>query len=328
MATSDEDFSQTPWVPKIGLVVLAATSNALLMGLLGVDAKVIAATSAVGGIAAAIIAMPDKGAVLRGRSKRFYVGLAAVLVLPALLGWIVHRATADTPLDVAVKSFSPCRDDGRHCELVGKVDVGSGTGIVSVYGVNRRMDGSEASDGSALLFLDADGKILWKSEFLAGYGLTSLETDALQHVFATFAVTNHSGVLWVLAISPEGVQNFGTIGGNLKVESSDGGLGTGVRELYAYREGWPANTQNTLTSRDLFRWDGDSYVFVGCEVVRNLALDPKMIRFFAERGELAAPHVRHEVVNFREAGADGCVAPAGDYSFKLDGDRQEGQPPP
>ena len=49
--------------------------------------------------------------------------------------------------------------------------------------------------------------------------------------------------------------------------SDDKNVPNGFRLLYRYREGWPANTQNPTTSRDVYEWTGSDYRFARCEVL-------------------------------------------------------------
>ncbi|MGW7686571.1 hypothetical protein ACWGID_37865 [Kribbella sp. NPDC054772] len=210
------------------------------------------------------------------------------------------------------QAIAECRQDGYECRTTKSIVIANGAGALTAVGVDlidKNLSGSAA--GSAVLVFDASGGLRWTSpiqSFQPGYGLTGLDTDVTNHLFVSFAVTNHSGIAWVIDPSTTPVQTFGSVGGSgLVIDGYEEPTFAGVRRLHTYREGWPANTRNPSTSRDVFEWNGSRYVHRGCELVGPIEADGN-----------------RQVQAMRPAGSARCRQPVGKYSVDLDGDRAAG----
>lgn len=182
----------------------------------------------------------------------------------------------------------------------------TGAEEVSVYAVNATRDGSDV--GSAVVILGKDDTLRWRSEFTPGYGAIGLDSDVTGNFFVRFAVTNHSSVVWALGLQNGAYQNFGTVGGPLTVDDYDNVSDAGAAHLYAAREGWPANSQNKTTSRDVFGWNGQNYTF--------------------QRRQVLEPGQPSRIVREYPAGSRQCAKPKGKYSYDLSGLRTDAAPPP
>ena len=153
-----------------------------------------------------------------------------------------------------------CRVD--KCQVEYSSVIGTGTAQVNVGAVQAFLPGGGASS-STLVVTDVDGELLWSRDFNPGYRVIGLDTDVTGHIFARFAVTNHSAIVWVIALSDAGVNDFGTVGGSLPVDDYSETDVAGRRDLTGFRTGWPANTApDSLV--DVFRWNSVDYEFVGC----------------------------------------------------------------
>jgi hypothetical protein len=228
-------------------------------------------------------------------------------------GWFKGTPSLEERVRDAIEE---CGQDGFECKTSKSIVIANGAGELTAVGVDlvdKNLMSSSA--GSAVLVFDKSGGLRWKSpiqSFLPGYGLTSLDTDVTNHLFVRFAVTNHSGIAWVIDPSATPVQTFGTVGGTgLVVDTYEEPNFAGVRRLITYREGWPANTRNPSTSRDVFEWNGTAYVHKGCEIVGPIDQDG-----------------RREVLRSIPAGSATCARPVGKYSVDLDGDRKPSADPP
>lgn len=265
---------------------------------------------------------PERSPWYRDGTKLTWIGIGLAVVVAlfgdnlwARIGGLFHR---EPSLQQRVEqAIEECRQDGFSCRTTKSIVIANGAGELTAVGVdlvNQNLAGGAAS-GSAVLVFDAAGGLRWKSpiqSFLPGYGLTGLDTDVTNHLFVRFAVTNHSGIAWVIDPSTTPVQTFGTVGGSgLVVDAYDEPNFAGVRRLLTYREGWPANTRNPSTSRDVFEWNGSAYVHRGCEVVGPVDAD----------GGRA-------VQGLRPAGTAAYRRPIGKYSVDLDGERAAGTSPP
>jgi hypothetical protein len=211
--------------------------------------------------------------------------------------------------DVVASALPECGKRLQRCEIAKKIRAGTGTSQYDALAVN--VYNTDAGDrlryvtDSVVLLLGEDMKVRWRSSDLSGYGIQSLDTDSLSHIYGQYAVTNHSGKAFVIAVTDTGVDDFGTIGGSLKFESySEPQLETGTRALLSYREGWPANTLNPTTSVDVWVWDRSRYRYRGCAVGPPGEIDPAI------------------------ASRKRCLAPIATYSVDLPGDRSATQPPP
>lgn len=229
------------------------------------------------------------------------------------IGLVRGKPSLEERIEQAIEE---CEQDGFSCRTTKSVVIANGTGELTAVGVDLvTEDELESRAGSAVLVFDSSGALRWKSpiqSFAPGYGLGALETDVTNHLFVSFAVTNHSGIAWVLDPSTTPVQTFGTVGGSgLVIDGYEEPNLAGLRRLTAYREGWPANTLNPTTSRDVFEWNGTTYVFKSCEIVGQRSPD----------GELP---VRRVI----PAGTGTCKHPIGKYSVDLDGDRAASTQPP
>ena len=132
------------------------------------------------------------------------------------------------------------------------------------------------------------------------------------HLFVSFAVTNHSGIAWVIDPSATPVQTFGSVGGTgLVVDAYQEPNFAGVRRLITHREGWPADTRNPSTSRDVFEWNGTTYVHKACEVVGPID-----------------PDGQRQLLRTIQAGSAKCLRPVGKYSVDLGGERKPTADPP
>jgi hypothetical protein len=264
---------------------------------------------------------PRRDPWYRDANKLTLIGLVVTVVvavfgddLASRVGDLFKRSPG---LEQRVReAIEECRQDGFECKTSKSIVIANGTGELTAVGVDlidKKVMSSPA--GSAVLVFDKSGGLRWKSpiqSFTPGFGLTALETDVTNHLFVSFAVTNHSGIAWVVDPSVVPVQTFGTVGGSpLAVDGFEDPDFSGVRRLTAFREGWPANAQNPTTSRDVFVWDGKSYVFKGCEL-----LGPS-----TSEGD-------RKVLEVRRPGTPQCTAPIGKYSVDLDGDRKPTADPP
>ena len=145
--------------------------------------------------------------------------------------------------------------------------MGTGTGEAHVFAVERtRLVGKVPMPyRSAVVITSRDGELRWQRPYDAGYGITGMSTDLTGHVFISFAVTNHSGVAWVLDARPSGVNDFGTVdGSHIRAGNYSGPDQTQTRYLYTYRQGWPADMARDAL-RDIFLWRHGNYRFAGCE---------------------------------------------------------------
>lgn len=248
--------------------------------------------------------------LVQGRRR---VPLLAIAVV-ATAASVTIAAAPTTFFPTSVSSglndlFPQCREPGMQCQIRVQQTFTNGSEELVAYGINLISDeyGAASSFGSAVVIATSSGSVRWKSPieaFTPGYGIQALATDVTNHVFAHFAMTNHSSMVWVIAIQGGVVRDFGTLGGaGLKIDTfTEPDMG-GLRRLLTYREGWPANTLNPTTSRDVFAWNGSTYSFLGCEHV-NL------------EGAQGA-----EVIALVPAGSEGCPSPVGEYSVDLPGDR-------
>ncbi|MFI7059642.1 hypothetical protein ACIBL3_01555 [Kribbella sp. NPDC050124] len=228
-------------------------------------------------------------------------------------GWIKGSPSLDERVRAAIEE---CRQDGFECKTSKSIVIANGAGELTAVGVDLvTKEELSSSAGSAVLVFDKSGDLRWKSpiqSFLPGYGLTALDTDVTNHLFVSFAVTNHSGIAWVIDPSATPPQTFGSVGGTgLVVDAYEEPTFAGVRRLITYREGWPANTRNPSTSRDVFEWNGTAYVHKSCEVV----------------GPIDA-NGRRQVLRTLQAGSAKCLQPVGKYSVDLDGERKPTADPP
>jgi hypothetical protein len=245
-----------------------------------------------------------------------FIALIIVLFGDTLIPRIRSSLTAvPSTMDRVLVAFEECRQPTLHCEITKTLHIANGAGELTAVGVNLIGGELRADSGSAVVVFDASGNVRWKSpiqNFSPGYGLLALETDVSNHVFAKFAITNHSQVVWVVDPSSAPAQTFGTVGsGGLPIDDVGSVDGFGLRPLFTYREGSPANCQNPTTSRDVFQWDGSDYAYRGCEVVRFVA------------GTRVA-----EVLEFIPKGTRPCEHPMGKPSVNLDGRRPGTTPPP
>jgi hypothetical protein len=228
-------------------------------------------------------------------------------------GWIKGTPSLDERVRGAIEE---CRQDEFECKTTKSIVIANGAGELTAVGVDLvDKDMMDSSAGSAVLVFDTSGGLRWKSpiqSFLPGYGLAGLDTDVTNHLFVSFSVTNHSGIAWVIDPSATPVQTFGTVGGTgLVIDAYDSPNFAGVRRLVTYREGWPANTRNASTSRDVFEWNGTTYVHKLCDHIGPIA-----------------PDGQRQVLRVIPAGADKCRTPIGKYSVDLDGERKPTADPP
>lgn len=185
-------------------------------------------------------------------------------------------------IEAASEAISECSRPGYVCEqaLGDPIRFAPGAGQLIAIGVNLYKLEKIAGDdhkyivGSGVVVFedDKDRKVRWRSQIAtitAGFGVTGLATDNSNHLFASFTVTNHSGFVWAIDVSSTPVKFFGTDVGQPVIDgfSDDKNVPNGFRLLYRYREGWPANTQNPTTSRDVYEWTGSDYRFARCEVL-------------------------------------------------------------
>lgn len=213
---------------------------------------------------------------------------------------------------IAYEAMQGCGDAEKDCEIEQEIHVDSGSRKVRAYGINRYPEEELRlpEEAGVVILEEPNGNVLFQSQFPQGYGLLSLETDATNNIFATFAVTNHSSILWVLRAEENRVRTFGSVDGDFAVEVVGDQDSSGVRPLYAFREGWPANVQNLTTSRDVFKWDGSQYAYAGCQIVE------------------AANHGKYTVLEEIGTNSEVCSEPRGEYSANLDGSRSGSQPLP
>jgi len=240
-------------------------------------------------------------------------GLALLSFLCIIVIWIAPQSVFErTSFSFDVdQSFTECSNEGYACEEGGSLKITSSNGELLAVGVNLKDLGSKASSGSAVVLVESDGDVRWRSPihyFKPGFGLQSMSTDLTNHLFVEFAATNHSTILWIVDPAGPAVRDFGTMGGSgLAVSYYSDVTDGGVRKIYAPREGWPANLANPLTSRDVYKWNGDTYEFVGCE-------------HFKPRGG--------EIIAFFRKGTPQCDVPVNKYSYDLSGERDPASPPP
>lgn len=300
------------WGTTAALLSLVFALNVVLLPLLGVTNRWVVGVCTLGSAAAAaVLAMPDQGRMLTGRSARFYAMLMSAIVLPGLIGYVWDATRPDPTVQRVLEAVEGCGGDDSTCEILEHITLGTGVEEVTAFGVNRFDEDFHYNTGSAVVVLNEDQTLRWKSELLAGFGLQAMDTDSTTHLFLDFAVTNHSGVVWVLAVRPDEVQSFGTIGGGLLVDGYGHAGIAGARDLYAHREGWPANTHNPTTSRDVFTWTGNTYAHHRCEII-----------------EPGGPPAESRVVRTIAAGAPGCLQPVHKSPVELDGERPADEPPP
>lgn len=213
--------------------------------------------------------------------------------------------------------FDECSQPGHECRVSASVRTTSSSGELLAVAVDlmKSEGGHSGNAGSAIVLVEKEGEVRWRSPieyFGPGYGSIGLATALNNHVFAQFAMTNHSAILWVIDPSGAHVRDFGSIGGvSLIVDHYSETTYNGSRRLYASREGWPATMFNPTTSRDVYEWDGTNYQFLGCEHFRPSG--------YGEEEEVQA---------FFPSGSTTCSEPTGDYSFNLPGDRSPEASPP
>lgn len=180
--------------------------------------------------------------------------------------------TAKEPLDKISEVVPECSEDGGYCEIVSTVHLGTGVQEVVAYGVNS-LKGPLHYVKSGVVILNEDGSLRWHRMINAGYGLGSLDLDATNHLFALFYLTNHTTMTWVLDVSSEGVQDFGTTSAQLSIDDWGVDNMVGERVLYSYREDWLAYSDKDTTMRDVYEWDGSVYVHERCEKVLTWTTD-------------------------------------------------------
>jgi hypothetical protein len=188
--------------------------------------------------------------------------------------------------------------------------IGVASAGVTAFAINRINERTRFPDGAGVVVLNRDNSVRWRSEISTGFGVQVMVTDATSNVLVSFAMSNHSSITWALGLTSTAVATFGTVEGIRPVDTMGAIRSDGSRPLYAYREGWPANTLNESTSRDVYTWDGADYEFAGCEVV--------------EAGGAVGGVRVLQVIPAHEAG---CQRPIGRYSLDLPGSRTTGPPP-
>jgi hypothetical protein len=287
----------TPWVV---LAALAAADLAVLKSLSIETGPVVIMLGLAAGVAGGFIALGQPSTSSRLRRALIYAGIVLGVIVPSVVGVLIRppedESRKDDPLSVqhALKYMPECGTN--PCEAVKTITTGTGTGQVVVFGIQRsEKKYTFAAVESAVLILNPDGSLRWKSSFSPGYGLTEMDTDVTGHIFVEFAVTNHAGVAWVLDIRPGEVEDFGTRAGHLAVDGYSNPDRFGVRYLYTYRHGWyGAGSGLKTTLRDYFVWDGSAYRFAGCQEVSTAKWEP--IRDFPPGSvQCPAPVGRHSV---------------------------------
>lgn len=245
--------------------------------------------------------------------------ISGLSALSAVLVTAIPTAIFPTPSaqERVDEYYAECRTLGKKCVVEMQQVIATGSEELTALGVNLiSEDGMGFSEGSAVVVVSTSAGIRWKSplqSFRPGFGLIDLQTDVTNNLFALFAITNHSTMAWVIRLEGPAVTDFGTMGGaTLPVDGYTEPDYHGLRSLYTWREGWPANSLNPTTSRDAFRWTGQAYKFAGCQHI-NLSKEPG---------------TSGEVTSTFEPGTRQCRAPVGKYSVDLPGDRHPSSPLP
>lgn len=226
---------------------------------------------------------PSAGRVWRPTLRRilrsFAFWICTVLAgVATLLGYLgigpLHIKSPSTrapvpgapPTDQYISSFvDECRQN--PCKVLYKKRLGTGLGQVEVAAVQQQDPKALYAVKSSVVVLAPNDTLRWTRGFSPGYGVIGMDTDVTGNIFVEFAVTNHSSIAWVLSVTPSAVEDFGTIAGDVVADEYAKPDGQGLRALYAYRSGWPANVQHYGTAlRDVFEWrSGGGYKFTGCE---------------------------------------------------------------
>lgn len=248
--------SPTPGQRLVAMSAYAATALVILTVLKAPQALTIAVTIA----SAGLTLLSQVLHLSKRRRPAIFRLLAFVLGVVCLgLGSGLLVNSPDSSREFTSKGTA-CRVD--KCQVEYSSVIGTGTAQVNVGAVQAFLPGGGASS-STLVVTDVDGGLLWSRGFNPGYGVIGLDTDVTGHIFARFAVTNHSTIVWVIALSDAGVNDFGTVGGSLPVDDYSETDVAGRRDLTGFRTGWPANTApDSLV--DVFRWNSVDYEFVGC----------------------------------------------------------------
>jgi hypothetical protein len=262
LEVADASTTDTPRDAWAVAAVVAAGNLGILAGLGVHTGPVVAALLIFGAVAGAITRIaPHK------RSTRILVGVVLGVALPTAVGMFLR----EDPLDESqITRYLPrCVQD--PCSVVEHITTGTGTGEVHVFGVQRtgkvvQVSRDPKDRESAVLVVTPEGRLRWKSTWAPGFGLLAMDTDVTSHIFVRFAINNDFAAAWVLSVKPDGVEDFGTIGGTrLAVDGYSIPNDRGLRYLYAYRRRWHPGDGQPVPLRDIYFWNGRTYRFGGCE---------------------------------------------------------------
>ncbi|GAA1028871.1 hypothetical protein GCM10009557_15450 [Virgisporangium ochraceum] len=254
-------------------VVALGVDLAVLMVLGLTSGPVITAISVLATLIGAAMALVENKRLVRGaRRWPLVAGAIVCTVIPVGIAFAFAADELKSPgLQVLtdesiVEAATICKES--DCRVVDRIRMGDGTNEYTV-GVFEKFEvpqGGEAKfpGGVGVVVLLSDGQIIWRSEFLPGYGLAKLATDVSQNAFISFNLSNHSSLGWVIGLRSGQFTEYGTVNGRLRIDNFSDQSYNGLRHLFTYRVGWPAN-ESAGALRDVWNWDGSEYRYDGCE---------------------------------------------------------------
>lgn len=191
----------------------------------------------------------------------------------------VTTAAVEGELPEGLETIYPeCVEAGNGCVLRAHLTFAPEGEELRAYAVDLVEEGDGEGrmgqtfiTGSGVVVLDPEDRLRWNSpmEMQGGYGATELATDSTGHLFASFAVTNHTGRAWVVDVASTPPRTFETIGPDPDVlvngwtEPRDG-----RRELWSEWYSWlDDRAHEPGLNKDLYAWDDSDgkYVFSGCQ---------------------------------------------------------------
>jgi hypothetical protein len=274
--TADRSTFVRDLLAALGL--LTASGLTILKTIFELETGTVVVLVVIGAVAAVIVVLAPH-ITTRGRAIVAVAGVALVLGVEIAAGALLRPDPFAA--DRITGFLQACHRAPLGCEITKQISVATSAGDMRVFAVTsyRRLVNARVAAQSGLVITDTDGTLKWQRTFSAGYGVVGLDTDSTGHIFARFAHTNHSGVVWVLDVRPDNVEDFGTVGGaRLKAGNYSEPADNGERYLFTYRRGWPADMKPGAL-RDVYAWDGSTYTFRGCE--RSRSSRPFSGRFYA-----------------------------------------------